>query len=74
MRSRRNIESEADESIQQYNVTMPSVNWGLSFGDDNITTSMARNVLNSFDIINGEQKSLKHKINFLLMHIVSRSV
>ena len=30
------------------------MNWGLAFGDENITINMARNVLNSFDVVNGK--------------------
>ena len=54
-RSRRSTD-EVPKSLQ-YNVTMPSVNWGLSFGDDNITVDITRNILNSFDILNGKQSS-----------------
>ena len=53
-RSRRNTDNA---EYLQYNVTMPSVNWGLSFGDDNITVDMSRNILNSFDIVNGKRLS-----------------
>ena len=37
---------------------MPSVNWGLTFGDDNITVAIGRNIHNSFDIVNGESTSV----------------
>lgn len=43
-------------NVPEYNVTMPVVNWGLLFGDDNISVDISRNVMNSFDIINGKCK------------------
>lgn len=52
LRSKRDSSSNL-KAAPKYNVSMPAVNWGLSFGDDNISVDISRNVMNNFDIING---------------------